>query len=49
MLNARVFSFRVFANEDSVNITIWRLVSFNRYARSNVGEEREGSAEREVE
>jgi len=49
MLNARVFSFRVLANENSVNITIGRLVSFNRYARPNVSEKGKGSAECEVE
>jgi hypothetical protein len=49
MLDARVLSFCVLANKNSVDIIIRRLEAFNRHARSNVGEEGEGSAKREVE
>ena len=49
VLDARVFSLRVFANKYRVDIIIWCLVPFDRDTRSNVCEQVEGSAQSQVQ
>jgi len=49
VLNARVFSLGVLADQDRVDIVIGRLEADNGSAGSHVGEEVEGSAEGQVE
>jgi hypothetical protein len=49
MLNARVLSLGVLTDQHSVDIVVGCLVAGNGFAWSDVGEEVEGSAERQVE
>ena len=49
VLDARVLPLGVFTNEYSVDVVIWSLITFNRLAGSNVGEEVEGSSEGQIE
>jgi hypothetical protein len=48
VLNARVFSLGVFTNEDCVNVVVGGLISRNGAAWTDIGEEVEGTAEREI-
>ena len=48
VLNARVFTLRVFTDEHSVDVVVRRLETLDRYTRTNVGEKIERSAERQV-
>lgn len=36
MFNARIFSLSVFTNENSIDVVIWGLETFDRYAGSNI-------------
>jgi len=45
VLNTRILSFRVFTNENGVDVVIWRLVSGNGNAWPDVGEEVESPSE----
>jgi len=49
VLDARILSFRVFTNKDGIDIIIWRLVSGNGNAWTNVGEKVESPSEGQVE
>lgn len=49
VLDARVFSFGVFADQDGVDVVVGGFVTFERAARADVGEEVECSSECEVE
>lgn len=49
MLNSGVFSFSVFADEDSVDIVISRLEALDRDAGSNVRKQVEGPAKGQIE
>lgn len=49
MLNTRVLSLGVLTDKNSVDVVIGRLVPFYRNTWSDVGEQREGSTEGEVE
>lgn len=49
VLNARVFSLGVLTDQDNVDIIVRGLVACDRLAGTEVGEEVECSAEREVE
>jgi hypothetical protein len=48
MLNTRIFSLGILADKDGIYIIVWRLVSGDRSAGSNVGEEVKRSAESQV-
>ena len=49
MLNTRVLSFRVFTDENGIDIVIRRLVPGDGNAWPNVGEKVEGPSEGQVE
>ena len=49
VLDARVFSLGVFSNQDGVDVIVGRLVASDGSAWSDVGEEVEGTAQRQVE
>jgi hypothetical protein len=49
MFDTRVFSFSVFSDQNSINVVVRGLVSSDRAAGSDVGEEVECSAEGQVE
>ena len=49
VLDARILSFRVFTNENGIDIIIWCLVSGNGNAWANVGEKIESPSEGQVE
>lgn len=49
MLNTGIFTFSVFTNEDSINILVRGLVTFDRATRTNVGIQVEGTTEGQVE
>ena len=49
VLDARVFSFGVFTDQDSVDVVVGSFVAFERAARADVGEEVECSSKCEVE
>jgi hypothetical protein len=49
VLNARILALSVFTDQNRVDIVIRSLVSGNRFARSDVGEEVERSAEGQIE
>ena len=49
MLDTRILSFSVLSDQNGINVVIWGLVSSDRSARSDVGEEIECSAEGQVE
>ena len=49
MLDTRVLSLGVLTDEDSVDIVVGGLVSFDRDTRADVGEEGEGASEGQVE
>lgn len=49
MLDTRVFSFRVFTNENGVDIIVWRLVPGDGNARPNIGKKVKGPPEGQVE
>lgn len=49
VLDARVLSFSVLANEDSVYVVIGRLVALEGATRTNVCKEGEGTTQRQVE
>ena len=49
VLNARIFSFRIFTNENGINVVVWCLVPGNRNAWANVGEKVESPSKGQVE
>jgi hypothetical protein len=49
VLNTRVFSLSVLSDQDRVHVVVGCLIAGNRPAGTDVGEEIEGSAERQVE
>ena len=49
VLNARVFTLGVFTDQDGVDIVVGGLVTSDRSAGADVGEEVEGTAEGKVE
>jgi hypothetical protein len=49
VLDTRVFTLGVLTDEDSVDVVVWGLVTSDRSAWSDVGEEVESSAESQVE
>ena len=49
MLNTRVLALGVLTDEDGVNVVIWGFVAGNGFARADVGEKVEGTAEGKVE
>lgn len=49
MLDARVFTFGIFTNQDCVNIVIRGFVTGDGFAWSDVGEEVEGTAKSKIE
>jgi len=49
VLNARVFSFGVFTDQDGIDVVVGSFVALKGTARADVGEKVEGSSECEVE
>lgn len=49
MLDTRVLSFSVLADQDGVDVVVCGLVPSNRAARADIGKEVEGAAEGQVE
>ena len=49
MLNARIFSLRIFPDKDSVNVVVSGLEPLDRDARSDVGEKIESATKSQVE
>jgi hypothetical protein len=49
MFNTRILAFRVFTDEDSVDVVIEGLVPLNRHAWPDVGEQGECSSEGQIE
>lgn len=49
MLDTGVFTFRIFSDEDRVNVVVWGFVASDRAAGTDVCEEIECSAEGEIE
>ena len=49
MLDTRILSLRVFTNQNSVDIIVWRLVPRDGNAWPNVGEKVESSPKGQVE
>lgn len=49
MLDAAVFSLGVFSDEDRIYVVVGRLVAGDRFARTDIGEEVEGSSKCKIE
>lgn len=48
VFNTRVFTLRVFTNEDSVDVVVWRFEALDRDARTNVSKKIECPAECQI-
>jgi hypothetical protein len=49
VLNTRIFSFRIFTNENGVDVIVRCLVPRDRNARANVGEKVESPSKSQIE
>ena len=49
MLNTRVFTLRIFTNQDGVDVVIRSLVALDGNTRANVGEEVEGASKSQIQ
>lgn len=49
MLNTRVFTLGILPDKDGVDVVVGGLVASDGFARADVGEEVEGTAEGEIE
>jgi hypothetical protein len=49
VLNTRIFTLRVFTNEDRVHVVVGSFEAFNRHTRSDIGKEIEGPSKGQVQ